>query len=204
MCGIFASFDCDKLKELHKLNAYRGSLSYSICGFKRYHTSVIPSVLYSAEGDLPDDIIDHACSMDKNTYMVAHVQAPTTQSGGRHPAAADSGMLWHNGIIKQKEIPEGTWDTLWLLYAIKDYGFDYLSRVDGTFACVLFSGDTLYVFRNEISPLFVDKDLNISSTKFDGSEELEPNKVFVIALAEKKLECIHRFRTKQNPYYFGV
>ena len=208
MCGIFASSDIQKLKELHKLNSYRGALSYSICGFKLYNeqavkSPVIPTTMFSSEGDLPDTIIDDVL-FNPGTYAVAHVQAPTTQSGGRHPATVAGRMLWHNGIIKQKYLNEDTWDTAWLLRHIINHGFKFLSEVDGTFACVLYDDDSIYVFRNEISPLFIDRELSISSTKFDGSQDLSPNKVFRLDLKQKSIDEIYRFRTRQNPYFLGV
>ena len=120
-----------------------------------------------------------------------------------HPAVYGDYLLWHNGIVKQKEITADTWDTNWLLQRISDYGWSSLSRVDGTFACVMHNGIDIFIFRNEISPMFIDKDLNFSSTKFEGSESLEPNKVFRVNLLTKSLTPIAYFDTMENPYYFA-
>ena len=59
------------------------------------------------------------------------------------------------------------------------------------------------VFRNEISPLFIDEDFNISSTKTDGFTSIEPNKMFVFEPLGKELSLIKEFNTVENPYYFG-
>lgn len=207
MCGIFASFSPERLKELHKLNNYRGALSYSICSFKPFnvnikHSPIIPAVLYSNAGDLSDKLVD-GLHTSVGDYMVAHVQAPTTQADNRHPAAVAGRMLWHNGIIKQKYLGADTWDTQWLLRNIIDHDWDFLSQVDGTFACVMYGDDSLYVFRNEISPMFVDDNLNLSSTKFHGSRDLPPNVVYELMLQDRTLSEIHTFKTKHNPYFFG-
>jgi hypothetical protein len=110
-------------------------------------------------------------------------------------------MLWHNGIIKQKNLSEGTWDTQWLLEQILNYGWSALSRVDGTFACIMYNSGELFVFRNEISPLFIDDRFNISSTKYEGSVSLTPNRVWKLNFETKYLDVVAYFETKENPYY---
>ena len=204
MCAISGSFQVYKLEQLYKLNAYRGELSYSFNAFKVNNNRVELAVAYSDDGSLPEHILlASSWSNQPNNYYIAHSQAPTTQTDDRHPAMFGDAMLWHNGIIKQSTIPEETWDTAWLLEKIIDYGWSSLSRVDGTFACVMYYGGELFVFRNEISPLFIDDNLNISSTKFEGSKSLEPNKVFKMYLTDKKIAPVAYFETVENPYYFG-
>lgn len=200
MCSITASFDKNKLKELYKLNSYRGDISYSLGTFSASNNAAILGMLLQDSGKMPENLLDNINSVDR--YMIAHSQAPTTNTTNIHPAVYDNAMLWHNGIIKQKTIPEGTWDTQWLLSRIVDYGWSSLSRVDGTFACVMFWNNHLYVFRNEISPLFIDDKLNISSTKFEGSQPIEPNVVFRVDLNTKQLYTEACFTTFENPYYF--
>lgn len=202
MCAITASFSKKKLKDLYKLNSYRGELNYSLSTFDSKDHLVSWKVLLQDSGKMPDFLIDEL-NIDKNTFMVAHSQAPTTDTGGIHPAAYTGALLWHNGIIKQSTIPAGTWDTQWLLSRIVDYGWSSLSRVNGTFACVMFMHNNLYVFRNEISPLFIDDELNLSSTKFEGSRPLEPNTVFRIDLNTKQIYTEATFNTFENPYYFS-
>lgn len=202
MCAITGSFSKDKLQELYKLNSYRGESSYSLGSFVCTKPSILQYV-YKHEGKMPDDYISTAFEDNNKTYFIAHSQAPTTDTHNIHPAVNGNAMLWHNGIIKQKEIAPGTWDTAWLLEKIINYGWSSLSDVDGTFACVLYYGNELFAFRNEISPLFVDSNLNISSTKFDGSMSLNPNIVYKLNLEHEFYEPVAYFETKENPYYFA-
>ena len=199
MCSIVASFDKEKLKELYKLNAYRGELSYSLTTFQ---PGLKIGIMMQDGGKMPEFLID-CVLVSSGDYIVAHSQAPTTDTNNIHPAVYGDIMLWHNGIIKQKSMPEDTWDTQWLLEQIVYYGWSSLSRIDGTFACIMYNNDHLYVFRNEISPMFYDKNLNFSSTKFEGSEPLEPNKVFLLNLEHKQLSTVAFFQTHENPYFFA-
>ena len=203
MCAIVASFNKDKLKELFALNAYRGQLSYSCSAI-----AVNPINGFALErhkGEMPDTYIDKFMSgIPFDYYYVGHTQAPTTESASIHPAVDNNVFLWHNGIVKQGTF-EGEWDTEWILKGIAKSKVEFLSNVDGTFACMLFDNNSkeLFVFRNEISPLFHDFDLNFSSTKFDGSVPLSPNIVWRINLEDKSMQDIGHFTTKENPYYFG-
>lgn len=199
MCAITGSFSKNKLKELYNLNTYRGELSYSLTTFKPISTDAQIQLLIQNEGKMPNELIDEMPLAEGN-YMIAHSQAPTTETDNIHPAVYGDCLLWHNGIIKQKEVGP-TWDTLWLLDQIVNYKWGVLSSIDGTFACVYFNGKELFVFRNEISPLFIDDELNISSTKFDGCRPLTPNRVFNINLTDKSLKEVSYFTTKENPYF---
>ena len=196
MCAIVGSSDKKILKELFKLNAYRGQLSYSLSGVS--DNRVIN--LIRGEGALPADLVD---TFPEYSYYIGHIQAPTTESKSIHPAMADSNLLWHNGIVKQKELEDGTWDTEWLIQNLTHRGFEFLSDVDGTFACMASLNHKLYVFRNEISPLYIDDAFNISSTRFDGSHSLEPNTIFELDINKKLLSAVTHFETKENPYFFG-
>ena len=197
MCAIVGSFNKDKLKELFELNAYRGQLSYSLATFDE-QTQL--QVLMQDKGKMPEGFID---KFPANYFYIGHSQAPTTESTSVHPAGSSKGyLLWHNGIVKQKELNGYAWDTQYILNGVTNYGWDFLSQVDGTFACAMYADYELYIFRNEISPLFVDNELNISSTKFENSKSLEPNKVFKIDVVNKQLIPIATFVTKENPYYF--
>lgn len=197
MCAIVGSFSKDKLSELFTLNAYRGQLSYSLCSFNSLSQI---DILENAPGAMPENFIKDFAS---NYFYIGHSQAPTTESKNIHPARYNGALLWHNGIVKQKSLAPGTWDTEWVLQGIQLSGWDFLSTVDGTFACIYYYDQELYVFRNEISPLFIDGQLNISSTKFAGSTPLDPNVVYKLNLAYTRLEPIAAFKTKENPYYFG-
>lgn len=200
MCAIVGSFDKKTLYDLYKLNSYRGELSYSICSFKPGDKTNI-GVLMKDKGKMAEEIISQYPSTG-NDFYIAHSQAPTTESNNIHPAVSNGALLWHNGIIKQKTLEENVWDTQWLLDKIIEDGWNALSNVDGTFACVMYNEGSLYAFRNEISPLFIDESFNISSTKFDNCKSLEPNKVFKLDLSSKKKHIVAEFVTKENPYYF--
>jgi len=199
MCSLIGSFSKHKLQDLYKLNSYRGELSYSLASFNHKNNTML-EMLYQDEGKMKEDFI-MSISTTKGSYFVAHSQAPTTDTKNIHPATYGNAMLWHNGIIKQKNITEGTWDTAWLLEQIVNYGWSSLSNVDGTFACIMYYGSELFIFRNEISPLFIDSDLNISSTKFDECEYIKPNVVHKLNLEHKIYEPVAYFETKENPYY---
>ena len=118
-------------------------------------------------------------------------------------------MLWHNGIIKEKTITKlqdeletkCTWDTMLLLKYISIH--ESPDNVDGTFSCMLYDGISLSIFRNEISPMFIDNELNISSTKFENSRRLDPNIMYQLHLHTNTLEEYNKFETVENPYYFN-
>lgn len=199
MCAIFASFDPIKLKDLHTLNSYRGELSYSVSTFKQIDNEIKLQVLMKDKGKLHPNLIDN---VPGGNYYVCHTQAPTAPSSDIHPAVVGNSLLWHNGIVKQGTIANVPWDTEYILSQIIDYGWSSLSRIDGTFACIGFIDNQLFAFRNEISPLFVDGHLNISSTKFPGSVPIAPNKVLKFDLKFKMLDQQATFETVENPYYF--
>jgi hypothetical protein len=155
-------------------------------------------------GEIPKDLIN----IGLNEYCIVHMQAPTTDNKDMntvHPAQIGNTYLWHNGIIKadwvNKRKDISSWDTQLILnqyVSTKD-----LNDIDGTFACLLCDEDKLYLFRNEISPLFIDKYSNISSTRFEGAVLIKPNIVweFLSTLSGKLEETDMKFNTVENPYY---
>jgi len=215
MCAISGSLDTDKLKELTELNSYRGSHSHS---FSIYDVNNRLLTVSKAFGEIDLDLI----KVPEGCYGITHTQAPTTDNRNKdsiHPAAVQDDdrvhCLWHNGIIKNKHInvmqkelnSNDTWDTKLLLMQVIREGVP--KDVDGTFSCVLFkstdaSHGDLFLFRNEISPLFIDDDMNISSTKFDGCAPTVPNYMYKMDLKNKLVEECGEFRTVENPYFFGV
>ena len=136
------------------------------------------------------------------SYYLGHSQAPTTQITSIHPSQCGDNLLWHNGIVKARGLPPDTWDTEWMVDNISKSGYNILSDIDGAFACILYKDKKFYAFRNEISPLFVDQDLNISSTKFDNSSSIDPNIVFELNFEKKCMIPVDSFTTKENPYWF--
>ncbi len=206
MCSIIASHSKDKLKELAELNAYRGQHSHSVYVIQDYE------IKYKHRGLGPLKLDDHFLP---DGYIIAHQQAPTTSNKKEstiHPAQIGKHLLWHNGIIKEsyvKVMQKGlesscTWDTKLLLQELINYETPY--KVDGTFSCIWYDGAEMMVFRNEISPLFYDKYMNISSTKFKDSMSLEPNMIHFLTYDEElnlTLQSGPTFETVENPYYFG-
>ena len=205
MCSIIGSFSKDKIIELAKLNAYRGQHSWSISYLNFFRGEMLS--VSRGLGELP---IDHI-NIPENHYCIVHQQAPTTglKDSTIHPAQIGQNLLWHNGIIKAESIKKmqkdlycsHDWDTYLILRQMVD--IDTPDGIDGTFACLFFDGTNLIAFRNEISPLFIDKDSNISSTKAEGFTSIEPNKMFLFDPYEDnlKLALIKEFETVENPYY---
>jgi len=208
MCAIVGSFNTDTLKELVKLNSYRGQHSHS---FSLYNpTSKIFIVTAQELGPIKESKIN----IPEGWYGIVHVQAPTTDNksiDSIHPATFTNDHLWHNGILKTNQIKKlhekhswlKDWDTLLLMHEIINDGWDALNDIDGTFSCLMHKGKQLFLFRNEISPMFYDSELNISSTRFEGSNPTDANKVLLMRLDSKLLDPVAEFRTVENPYYFG-
>lgn len=205
MCSIIGSFDLDKIKELAELNAYRGQHSFSIARFDKNNRI---THLEKCLGELPVDTIE----LPEGEYCIVHQQAPTTESKNEdniHPAEYQGQFLWHNGIVKDKGVKDlqtrlkvdESWDTKLILMELYNEGLP--NGIDGTFSCIWYDRSGLHAFRNEISPLFVDENLNVSSTKFDGSEPIKANTMFNVNLNFKYLTEWADFYTVENPYYFG-
>ena len=197
MCAIVGSFSKETTIALFELNSYRGEISSSISSFNM-NSELQQLNKYS--GKFEKEYLDnHVDGM----FYIGHSQAPTTNTNNIHPSEIGEVLLWHNGIIKQNNLDKNVWDTEWLLQRIITEGWSVLSKIDGSFACVLYRKNKLYLFRNEICPLFINDKLDISSTKFDNSKSLEPNTVFEVDLTDRTIHSIESFLTKENPYFFG-
>lgn len=210
MCALIGSYNIDKFKELYELNSYRGTLTSSFTTLDEDADMVL---LGRWSSPLPSEILDDPYKQgDTGCYFLGHSQAPTTRGLNIHPAEDDDSgaLLWHNGIIKEdtikfmnKELETNyTWDTMLLLKWIEERGFESLSEIDGSFACILrATAGIIYVFRNILSPIFIDDNLNLSSTKFDGSRALPAHIVFEMDLRTKEfIDTGIRFDTCNNPY----
>lgn len=202
MCSISASKDKKLLLKLVGLNRYRGEESHSVSQFLYTDDGLDLKSQTKSYGPLDLDLLDGNWD-----YCVVHQQAPTSKevnntdlATGRfiHPAKKDKSFLWHNGIIKEGKF-EGDWDTEWLFDQALN---EDLNEVDGTFACMLYHENQIYVFRNEISPLFKDS-ASFSSTKFEGSTPVVPNIMWKLDYGTGVLEEKWKFKTKENPYHFG-
>lgn len=225
MCAISGSYSLEKLKELYELNSYRGVVSSSFAIFDEESALV---VLQRYTGRIPDEIwTDERMTVkDHGCYFLCHSQAPTSTEvvSTIHPAEYERILVWHNGIIKPTAIADqneklGTnykWDTAILAHILATQKItqlsETLSTLNGSFACVVHAGpysneagsSSLYVMRNEISPLFIDDDLNISSTKFDNSTSLPSGIMYEMDLfARRKFAIGMNFDTAENPYYIA-
>ena len=205
MCSIVGSFSKNKIVELCELNAYRGTVSHSISYYDVVNNRFTFISRNKGKLDYADIVIP-----DKNHYCIVHMQAPTTDNSNIHPAGVNRHYLWHNGIIKADEVKrlqevldeDSTWDTeLLLQYMIYK---ETPEGVDGSFSCVYHDGYRLYLFRNEISPMFIDDKFNISSTRFGGSKATQSNVMLLFEPALKNLLPVVYFNTVTNPYYFDI
>lgn len=206
MCSIIGSFDRNKIIDLCELNAYRGQHSHSIS----YYNVEMNDFDHIEQRLGPIDY--NNISPKSNQYCIVHMQAPTTEARDNnsiHPAVIERDVLWHNGIIKAKEIEPlrqkyklmTNWDTYILLKHMMSEGTP--EGIDGTFSCLWYDSYRLYLFRNEISPMFIDSEMNISSTKFANSEPTQPNCILLFEPALKNVVPILHFNTVENPYFFG-
>lgn len=226
MCAIVGSRYEDKLLELVELNSNRGSHSYSFSLYNMYTGEL--RIVKRDFGTLDPSIVN----IPTNHYGIVHVQAPTTGSkdlSSIHPATSlppyktftvdkniteeyYSDALWHNGILKPTTIAaiqekysrlkSVQWDTRLLLEVVNNTYTD-LCEVDGTFSCLHYNDNRLVLFRNEISPMFFDSELNISSTKFENSGSTNPNMAWKMEFSSNQLHGVGgKFKTVDNPYYF--
>lgn len=218
MCAVVGSKDTNTLKELITLNSYRGCHSYSFSVYNTY-TGVL-HILKKKLGTINLDSLN----VPTNCYGIVHIQAPTTDVRGEdniHPATIPTVTsdypfyaLWHNGIIKEeiikrfKDTLSTSWDTKIILELLNrsQTDWDVLNKMDGTFSCLFYDGlnRDLKLFRNQISPMFIDEYLNISSTRFESSIETEPDVVFSMNLDDNTLNKVGEFKTVENPYFFGA
>lgn len=215
MCSIIGSSNIIKLKELIQLNLYRGNSTFSITEID-IKTNKIKSV-NKFLSNYVDDKLDIYKNMN-NIYYIVHIQAPTNSCGlneeNIHPAYYKkyNNYLWHNGIILQKDInflsnkyftgEKYYWDTKILIDLLSEHKFKVLDDIEGSFACLFHNNENLYMFRTTSCPLFIDKELNISSTKFDNSESIEVGKVYKLDIKQKNFFIIKDFTCKDNPYFF--
>jgi len=215
MCGLFASFSKQAIDVMSKVNSARGSHSFSTTNILKASDGFLQTYIDKQRGAFK------ISSAAEAGYKICHIQAPTTSAQSEaniHPAVISfpDFMLWHNGIIKDGDVKrlqkkhnsDEKWDTMLLLQeVIRGDTAANLSDIDGSFACFLKTPLGLYVFRNEISPLFYAENGDFSSVKMLGMQALPENTVFKLDLnfdtntisLTKKAE----FTTFANPYFFG-
>ena len=219
MCSISASKSKEVLLKLVELNRYRGEESHSVSQFL-YHEDLDPDAngFYLKQQIKSYGPLDVKQLDGEWDYCIVHQQAPTSKevnntdlATGRfiHPAVKGKSYLWHNGIIKEGKF-EGDWDTEWLFDLTLDdleksplKRFDAkISEEDGTFACMMHHDSSMFIFRNEISPLFSEGS-SFSSTKFENSIPVPANTMWELDYEMGGLVEQWKFETKENPYHFG-
>jgi glutamine phosphoribosylpyrophosphate amidotransferase len=200
MCALFGSPNKELFLELSKLNSYRGNHSYSVSTYDFESVDVYVKAL--GEFEMPDI---------EAPYYIGHTQAPTTEAKSTssiHPSVVEHSYLWHNGIIKERQVKKWQgllntlepWDTKLLHHQLYCGNVtDVLSKADGSFACVWFINDTLYLFRNANCPLFTDG-MSYSSTKFNGSYPIDCDIIYKLT-DQGVTKTDIRFETAQNFYW---
>ena len=135
---------------------------------------------------------------------------PTSSEKCFHPAEKNKIVLWHNGMLKShciesmqiRFMTDESWDSMLILeHWIRD---KHLNDLDGTFACLLIEQESncFYMFRNRLSPLYIDSSLNISSSQLKGGRLIDPDQIWEVNLSNKTI--INRnmyFQTVDCPYY---
>jgi hypothetical protein len=210
MCSIVGSFSKTTFKELVKLNQSRGSFSYSFLVLNPADLSTVS--LEQRFGVFNTESVDTA---PDNMFYLGHTQAPTgglIEDPNRiHPASLGNDFLFHNGIIKQKDVgrlqlehaSEDGWDSRLMLMEIQKKGLmETLNTIDGSFACVFNDRQKLRIFRSAAGTLFVDEALNISSTSFIGGSRIEKDSVYVVDLLNKNVIIEDTFKSKSSPYFY--
>ena len=224
MCAIIGSFSLAKLKELLALNQHRGNFTFSITEFDSQTGRLVST--FRGCHPLTAAMLD-VCD-DERYYKVVHIQAPTGLAGVDpytiHPAVGCTGMLlWHNGILKDYQIRElqkkhhsnSGWDTELVVHQLecafemtgneeyKDNPFRILEKLDGSFACLFWDHNVLWAFRTTSAPLFVDKDMNISSLQCQDMQPLFTGRAFSFDFKARELVGVFNFQPKDNPYFFA-
>lgn len=201
MCSIVGSFKKDTLVNLCRMNEHRGQHSHSISYF-----NIVSGEISVQRGMGPvnyDSIIEKPLM-----YIIVHMQAPTSETTNVHPAHHQGRFLWHNGILKQSYITTlqnqldevCKWDTFLMLKAIVE-DKDKINDFDGSLSCLLYDNEKLYLFRNEIAPMFYDAKLNISSVHFKDSNPTPPNQLHHVDFNFSTLFAVKSFLTRFNPYF---
>lgn len=202
MCGLFAAKTKRELVELAKSNIHRGSRTHSVSTFNDGRLTV-----QKYKGSFDATNVPETAD-----FFIVHVQAPTGTSAKAHPAVVgpingECTYVWHNGILKDVYMQNQSfkeWDTQHIAEHLR-FERD-LNELDGSFACFSYDGkhSQLSVFRNEISPMFMNEDTNaFSSTKTILTPyPIDPNKVFNIDLKTFKMTVSQEFKTLNNPYFF--
>lgn len=208
MCGIIGSFSKEKIIELAILNEERGNKAFSFSIFDDWFKL---HKIFRKVGKFDENFMKRELY---GSYFILHIQSPTKITEITpdliHPASFEENLLWHNGMILDNclknlktQLKEKTdWDTQIILTGLLKEGYNFLQKIEGSFACVYYNNGKINLFRNKIVPLYVDSELNISSSKFENSKEIESNMVYQIDFKNKQLIKVDKFENDHNPYNF--
>ena len=204
MCSIIGSFSKAKIIELAGLNKYRGTFSHSISLYDPEERAIF--YIQRTFGELNYDQIE----IPDNMYCIVHQQAPTGEDKSEaniHPAETNEHLLWHNGILKDYTIERlnnrfglTKWDSQLLLQ--KMIADRLPDDIDGSFSCLYYNPleRGLFLFRNALAPMFIDNQMNISSTKFEGSKPTKSGVKYAFFPEAFVLQPLTYFETVNNPY----
>jgi asparagine synthetase B (glutamine-hydrolysing) len=201
MCSIFGSYDVSEAKRLQVLNASRGALSHSSTVFTNSGEVKIMAQRIGNLVDFDDSIPG---------YHLYHQQAPTTQESNTiHPSKDGNSFLWHNGIVQSQCVEElktlnknnSGWDTKQINILINNHGYKALNKVRGSFSCVRYENGSLTLFRNEISPMYMNGS-TISSVEFPGSFSTEPNIIYKFDFIVGVWYKYSSFENYESPFFF--
>ena len=208
MCGIIGSFSKEKILDLDRLNEDRGNKAFSFAVFDdwfRLHK------IFKRAGQFDENFLKRDIY---GSYFILHIQSPTKLDEiipeTIHPSTIDNISLWHNGMVLdscletlKKELNEtSNWDTRIILQGLIKEGYSFLEKIEGSFACLLYKDEKISLFRNQIVPLYIDSELNISSAQFENSEEIDSNKIYQLDFKNKILIHVNNFVNNHNPYSF--
>tara|TARA_R110000796_G_scaffold190506_1_gene307261 strand:- start:75 stop:671 length:597 start_codon:yes stop_codon:yes gene_type:complete len=195
MCSIFGSYYVGEFNELAELNSHRGNHSFSTAMYDGKSLEIIDKSLGKFE----------LSETRSGSLHVGHVQAPTTSEktiSSVHPSELDETLLWHNGIIKEEQLKKwnyhSNWDTACLHKHIVSNMLK-LSEVDGSFACIYFKEETLYMWRNENCPMFV-RGASFSSVNFKGADKIDANVIYKLE-NKKWVKTNNKFNTNKTFFW---
>lgn len=164
MCFIAFTNSTKRLEKLFSLDDKRGCWGWSLTTTlaNDYHFTIDARKFDAKDKDI---IFDEG---RQDLLLIGHLLTPTGSVKKNHPVRLDGNLLWHNGLIKQSSFlaladelglnPNKIIDSE-LILAILAKDMSLLEYLEGSMACVYYDADedTLFAFRNNLSPLYLDK-----------------------------------------------
>jgi hypothetical protein len=159
MCSITGSFILNKAFTIANESKFRGKETHSIYGIT--NNGKIKKQYKTNNHELDEiSILRYHDGAVEPLYNIIHQQSITINPKNNnlleqiHPAEFNGSYLWHNGIIRpryidvmKKELLDvSNWDTKLLCKMLNKKGFDCLSNIDGSFACIYIKNDIVYIY----------------------------------------------------------